>query len=91
MHSNQNNRLDQEEALRIFKQIIEGYQYLKSKEIVHRDLKPENILLKYVDGKKQVKISDFGFSKIVQNFDKVMLKTRLGSNVYMSPEVLEGK
>lgn len=32
-----------------------------------------------------IKIADFGLSKIVHNFNQAVLKTRVGSNVYMSP------
>ena len=35
----------------------------KVKGIVHRDIKPENMLIKNTDGKRVIKISDFGLSK----------------------------
>jgi len=41
--------------------IIMGAKYLYDKNILHRDLKPANILLL----KSVAKITDFGFSKVL--------------------------
>lgn len=38
-------RLTESEALRIFKQIVEGMKALRENNMVHRDLKPANILV----------------------------------------------
>ena len=70
--------LDLEEATEYFLQVLDGLDYLhnveieqpdqngvihKVKGIVHRDIKPENMLIKNTDGKRVIKISDFGLSK----------------------------
>jgi len=47
----------------IAKQLLLGLNYCHKKGIVHRDLKPENILL---TDDEQIKICDFGSSKIIQ-------------------------
>ena len=54
-----------EEALcnNFVRQILQGLQYLHSKDIIHRDIKGANIL---VDNKGGIKISDFGISKKVE-------------------------
>jgi calcium/calmodulin-dependent protein kinase I len=44
------------------RQILQGVEYLHSKEIVHRDLKPENILFKTKDPRSQIIIADFGIA-----------------------------
>ena len=45
-------------------EIIVALDYLHSKSIVYRDLKPENLLL---DRDGHLKITDFGFAKIVDD------------------------
>ena len=44
-----------------------GMEYLSSKNVIHRDLAARNCLLEDVDGKINLRISDFGLSKHVDN------------------------
>jgi len=57
---------------------------LHSKNIVYRDLKPENILL---DSKGHVKLTDFGFAKVVP--DRTW--TLCGTPEYLAPEIIQSK
>ena len=52
------------EAAHAFKQIMLGINYCHKNGIVHRDLKPENFLYESKDPNADVKIIDFGLSKI---------------------------
>jgi serine/threonine protein kinase len=56
--------------------------------LIHRDLKPSNILFR--DG--MVKISDFGFAKLVDTVAKhVKIKqSQMGTSSYQCPQILEG-
>jgi serine/threonine protein kinase len=71
------------------KDIINGLDYLHSDKIkiIHRDLKPENILL---NEKNEIKIADFGISKIIHNHDSTMTANQ-GTKNYMSPEIINSK
>ena len=53
------------EAAHPFKQILQGVNYCHSKNIVHRDLKPENFLYETKADDSDIKIIDFGLSKIL--------------------------
>ncbi|XP_067839829.1 interferon-induced, double-stranded RNA-activated protein kinase [Heptranchias perlo] len=77
-----NNKPAQEEvALSIFCQIIDGVVYIHQKKMIHRDLKPENIFL---TERNIVKIGDFG---LVTTLDDERPLTRgIGTIRYMSPE-----
>ncbi|CAI9283994.1 unnamed protein product [Lactuca saligna] len=79
-------RLHENEARKIFQQIISGVEYCHRNMVVHRDLKPENILL---DSRGNVKVADFGLSNIMR--DGHFLKTSCGSPNYAAPEVVSGK
>ena len=52
------------EAAHVFKQIMQGVNYCHSQGIVHRDLKPENFLYEDKGDNSDVKIIDFGLSKV---------------------------
>ncbi|VAH85270.1 unnamed protein product [Triticum turgidum subsp. durum] len=78
-------RLQEDEARRIFQQIISGVEYCHRNMVVHRDLKPENLLL---DSKYNVKLVDFGLSNVMH--DGHFLKTSCGSLNYAAPELISG-
>ncbi|KAI8137092.1 kinase-like domain-containing protein [Fennellomyces sp. T-0311] len=57
--------IDEEEAWRLFRQILEGLVHIHSQGMIHRDLKPSNIFL---DSNNDVKIGDFGLATTNQTF-----------------------
>lgn len=77
-------RLQEPEAGRLFRQLVSGLWYLHSLGVSHRDLKPSNLLL---TANKNLKIADFGLSA-EGAID--MLETRCGSPCFTAPEVIGG-
>jgi len=83
------NQLDDKTARTYFLQLMEGLQACHSAGIIHRDLKPQNLLM---DARYQLKITDFGLSKLVKDADKAVMKTHyVGTRGYQAPELLRRK
>ena len=80
------NRLEEWEARRFFRQIIEGIEYLHSLKIVHRDLKPENLLL---DEENNIKLVAFVLSNPYSECE--MSRTVCGSSCNAPPELVAVK
>lgn len=78
--------LPEEEAVRLFRQIIAGLGFCHRFNICHRDLKPENILL---DGWHNVKLADFGMAALQPAGH--WLNTSCGSPHYAAPEIIYGR
>ncbi|CAG9318879.1 unnamed protein product [Blepharisma stoltei] len=79
-------RLEEGEARKIFKQIMEGIAYFHSKNISHRDIKLENVL---IDQNQQIKLIDFGFGVYIPETRRV--KLFCGTPSYMAPEIVMKK
>ena len=78
------NKLKEEKACLLFRQIISCVEYLSKMGICHRDIKPENILL--TKSKDKVKLIDFGLSNFFSADSK--LTSSCGSPCYASPEMI---
>lgn len=78
--------LSEKEAITFFKELCEAFKVMEKNHIVHRDMKPENVLIH----NDQVKISDFGFSRVIEEGDPNYY-SRLGTPLYMPPQILKGE
>ena len=72
----------------IFYQLLLGLQYLHQNNILHRDIKTLNILL---NNKGDVKIGDFGLSRIFADSIKKKYTNRVVTICYRAPELLLGE
>ncbi len=89
-------------AIDVFLAVLDGLSYAHGHNIIHRDIKPANIFVcrngslseRAKSKKMQVKILDFGISKLVDASAKTQQLTAVGeifgSPFYMSPEQCRG-
>ncbi len=71
------------EARQIFISILKGIDSIHQKQLIHRDLKPANIYLLH---NGDIKILDFGLSKLIDFTSITNTGDQLGTPLYMSPE-----
>ena len=72
---------NEEEVVRLGKDICNALIYCSQKRIIHRDIKPQNI---FASDNGSFKLGDFGVAKVS---DKTMSGTKIGTYEYMAPEV----
>jgi len=66
--------LDEKLIIKIFKQLLNGINYIHSKEVIHRDIKIDNILL---DHNNNIKISDLAFLLFLGETTKLKIKMKI--------------
>lgn len=90
-------KLDVDAAIAIALQCLEGLAAAHSGGIVHRDLKPDNLFITAAnsDSEENIKILDFGISKILDGAvdsdgRATLAGFVMGTPLYMSPEQARG-
>ncbi len=87
-------RLSMRDTISVMVQICEAMGHAHERKIVHRDLKPANIIATTLGASIEVRVLDFGISKMVAgNFDAQQLTNTghiVGSPSYLSPEQAQG-
>ncbi|XP_068514136.1 testis-specific serine/threonine-protein kinase 3 [Anas acuta] len=78
--------LPEHRAKALFHQLVEAIRYCHGCGVAHRDLKCENALLQG----HTVKLTDFGFAKLLPRGRQELSRTFCGSMAYAAPEVLQG-
>ncbi|XP_072455224.1 serine/threonine-protein kinase 17A isoform X1 [Notamacropus eugenii] len=76
----------EEDVQRLMRQILEGVSLLHARNVVHLDLKPQNILLTSECPLGDIKIVDFGLSRMVESNEE--LREIMGTPEYVAPEIL---
>lgn len=82
-----NGKMSVEKAVETTIQILNGLEFLHSRNIIHRDLKPANILLQG----DTPRLADFGISRALKTTVASQSQNISGTFAYMSPEALDGK
>ncbi|KAM6190525.1 testis-specific serine/threonine-protein kinase 3 [Sarcoramphus papa] len=78
--------LPEPRARALFRQLVEAIRYCHDCGVAHRDLKCENALLQG----RTLKLTDFGFAKLLPRDHRELSWTFCGSTAYAAPEVLQG-
>ena len=79
--------LTEDDTKQIATQILEALEIMHGYGFTHRDIKPQNIFVIEKGPSWWIKIGDFGITKRVSR-DISSLKTEIGTQEYMAPEVL---
>ena len=83
---NRHFRLTEKRASTIIHQMATAVYYMHSFGVVHRDLKPENVLMTSTDEDSDIRILDFGLSKILGPYEKC--DEPYGTLTYCAPEII---
>ena len=87
----QRGPIPEEEAEKLFCQLLGAFAYAHDNKVIHRDIKPSNIL---ITKGNQVKVVDFGIARIAGGSSgtlRTRTGVRMGTVAYMSPEQVNGR
>lgn len=88
LRSNGQGHLNEPEARKVLRDVLNGLIYIHNRKIIHYDLKLENFIIGS-DGK--VKIADFGLSTFRKDDEEKKNSSICGTPNYMSPEIVMKK
>ncbi|OQS05504.1 calcium-dependent protein kinase [Thraustotheca clavata] len=76
------------DAAKLVRKILGAVKHCHDRDICHRDLKPENFLFETKDENAELKVIDFGLSRMDAAVADSYMTTRVGTPYYIAPEVL---
>lgn len=79
--------MDEDDALKVFKKLLDAFVYIHRVGCIHRDIKPSNVMLR-PDG--SVCVIDFGIAKDAKTSTGKTIGRIIGTDGYMSPEQAKG-
>ncbi|TMW66403.1 hypothetical protein Poli38472_004168 [Pythium oligandrum] len=76
------------DAAILVRKIVDAVKHCHDRDICHRDLKPENFLFETPAEDAELKVIDFGLSRMDDGLSAGVMTTRVGTPYYIAPEVL---
>ncbi|GMF43005.1 unnamed protein product [Phytophthora fragariaefolia] len=76
------------DAAVLVRKICDAVKHCHERDICHRDLKPENFLFATKAEDAELKVIDFGLSRMDDGLSAGVMTTRVGTPYYIAPEVL---
>lgn len=86
--SNLKPKMNEKLLFCIIRDVLNALKLLHSKNKIHFDVKPQNIL---VTGIGSIKLADFGISRNADSLSVKQSGAKIGTQLYMAPELAEGK
>ena len=75
-------------AAELIQKMLSALNYCHMRKVCHRDLKLENFIFENASPDSEIKLIDFGLSKVYM--DGMVMHNVLGTSYYVAPEVLAG-
>ncbi len=76
-------RMELQETVAIFSQVLSALDYAHSEGVIHRDIKPSNVM---ITASGRVKLTDFGIALLIGDKRLTASQSSIGTPTYMSPE-----
>merc|ERR1711871_1138229 len=80
--------ISENELWRYFWELCLALKHLHNKNIIHRDLKSLNVFLTRTGN---LKVGDLGVSRLVEGGGAAMMQTRVGTPLYLAPELVQNQ
>lgn len=78
--------LEEKDVVRVMRQILEGISFMHDRNIAHLDIKPQNLLFTNAYPHCDIKLCDFGISRVITK--GIEIREIMGTPDYVAPEVL---